>query len=136
MILGFFGVEVPGAAPPPPPLPLGIEAGFDSGIARAMCAGFASCDCRDDEEIEGEGVGCTGRAVGTSRCPFMVGKGMLEGREARAGHWTSVLPHPPRKANSSADGRKSSVIDVKIGMRRNEDFISLCDMICKRSSAG
>lgn len=44
MILGFFGVEVTGAAPPPPPLPLGIEAGFGSGIETAMCAGFASCD--------------------------------------------------------------------------------------------
>lgn len=66
----------------------------------------------------------------------MVGEGILEGREARVDHWTSVLPHPPRKANSSSDGRKSSVIDVKIGRRRNEDFRSLCDMICKRSSAG
>lgn len=95
MILGFFGVEVTAVAAPPQPLGIGV--GFGSGIERAMCVGFASCDCRDDEEIEGEGVGCTGRAVGTSSCPFIVGEDVLERLEARVGHWTSVLPHPPRK---------------------------------------
>ena len=82
VILGFFGVEVVTAAVV---LPLGIEAGLSSGIVGERCVGFASCDCRDDEEIEGEGVGCTERAIGTSSCPFMVGGGRLV-LETRVGH--------------------------------------------------
>lgn len=74
MILGFFGVEAATAAVV---LPLGIEVGFSSSIEGERCVGFASCDCREDEEIDGEGVGCTERTVGTSSCPFMVGGGML-----------------------------------------------------------
>lgn len=89
-ILGLLGVAVRA-------VPFDIETGFGSGI-EATGVSFASCDCRDDEEIEGEGVGCTGRAVGTSSCPFIVvGDGVLVQVEARVGHWTSVLPHPPRK---------------------------------------
>lgn len=83
MILGFFGVEVVTAAAV---LPLGTEAGFGSGIEGERCVGFASCDCRDDEEIEGEGVGCTERAIGTSSCPFMVGGGMLARLDTRVGY--------------------------------------------------
>lgn len=84
MILGLLGVAVTA-------VPFDIETGFGSSI-EATGVGFASCDCRDDEEIEGEGVGCAGRAVGTPSCPFIVVRdGVL------VDHWTSVLPHPPRK---------------------------------------